>query len=644
MLFKLSYLIKSFALFGCIFVANTCLASTTNLEHNSEISANSASSMSEFSELNDFNDLDNFQVKNKNNTNIKKPSFIPADKAFIPQIIVNKDNSIDVSFFIAPKCYLYKERFSVKINSNAYSIAQTKIPEGEYHDDEYMGPSHIFKDTVSLKVYLDKIQNNLQGNFQDNISTSKNQINEIEVVYQGCTEGVCYPPITKVFSVNDFVFNNELNLSNSSTKLNNQENIKEEANTTNSNDESNAESIYNKIKNSNILFGLGIFFCFGVLLSMTPCMFPMYPIWSAIILGNKQKNFKTSLIYSFTYTQGIAITYMLAGFAIAYAGATFHATLQQPPFLISISVIFIILALSMFGAFTIALPSTITNKFQNYSDKLNGGSIIGVFLMGAISAIVASPCTTAPLAGALMFIVQDGSIIKGGIYLYVLSLGIGTPLFIIGLVGQKYLPKNGNWMIKVKALFGFMLLGTPLLLLESYIPNNILYLLISILVLSMIIYFTYDYLKKRPIIYASIIIILLALSTFVNVYYWENKLDTIENNNENNKVYLSNMDDAKKIVNADDLVLIDVRADWCRECIHMEKTTFITKEVLAELKNFNVAVIDISTITDDKQAIISNYNIQGVPSLLFFKNGRLVKKTDGYVSAEDFMNIANSLK
>lgn len=368
MLFKLPYLIKSFALFCCIFITNTCLAST-NFEQNSEILVNSSSlssstnttnaqnstsstnTLSEFGELNDFNesngfndlnnfdDLNNFETKNKKNNwgnTSNKPSFLPADKAFIPEIIVNKDNSIDVSFFIAPKCYLYKERFTVRINSNSYNITQTNIPDGEYHDDEYMGPSHIFKESVSLKVYLDKIkgklQDNIQGNLQDNLqdnnqnnlSASENQINEIKVVYQGCTEGVCYPPITKVFSINDFVFNEELSpnglkasntLNTSSLNINNQENYKEhkdsnelegkklesqklEVESKESTNDSNAKSIYNKIKNSNILIGLGIFFCFGVLLSMTPCMFPMYPIWSAIILGNKQKNFKTSLIYS----------------------------------------------------------------------------------------------------------------------------------------------------------------------------------------------------------------------------------------------------------------------------------------------------------------------------------------------------------
>ncbi|MGN1394598.1 MAG: protein-disulfide reductase DsbD [Succinivibrionaceae bacterium] len=538
------------------------------------------------------------------------PQFLPIEEAFIPSFTQN-NNQITVKFNIHPKCYLYQERF--KILGTNVSVEDVEIPEGEYHNDEYMGPSHIYHNQVEFTVHLSN-------------NSSQDSEKKLEITYQGCTEGVCYPPT--IFNIPISNFDNVI--SNQIQKTEQSENLDFNQN--------NSHSIYEYIKSASFLVGLAIFYALGLLLCFTPCMFPMYPIWSSIILGNKKKNFKTSLIYSFAYIQGIAITYMSVGIAIAYTGAKFHATLQQPLFLIGVSIIFFLLACSMFGVFTITLPNSFTSKIQNISDKFQGGTIIGVFVMGAISAIVASPCTTAPLAGALMFIVQDGSILKGGLYLYVLSLGIGTPLFIIGLIGQKYLPKNGNWMIKIKVIFGFILLGTPLLLLHSFIPSYIIKSLTILLLGSCIIYLiNINYSKK---IIASLCLIALTLTT--TTYLYNN--ESINNHSINKIQHINNINELNSFIKNNRLVMIDVRADWCRECIHYEETTFKNKNVIKALRDFKVAQIDISNLSNEKQDILNKYKVNGVPSILFFKNDKMIKKIDGYLDDTNFLQVLTSFK
>ncbi|MDF4917294.1 protein-disulfide reductase DsbD, partial [Vibrio parahaemolyticus] len=195
-----------------------------------------------------------------------------------------------------------------------------------------------------------------------------------------------------------------------------------------------------------------------------PCVLPMYPILTSIVLGSGKLSQRRALGLSFVYVQGMALTYTLLGLVVASAGMQFQAAMQHPYVLIGLSVLFIALALSMFGLYSLQLPSNVQTWLNNLSNKQQGGSSAGVFAMGAISGLVCSPCTTAPLSGALLYVAQSGDLLTGGIALYALAMGMGIPLILVAVFGNKLLPKAGGWMDRVKTLFGFILLAAPIFL------------------------------------------------------------------------------------------------------------------------------------------------------------------------------------
>ncbi len=587
------------------------------------------------------------------NTFAAEDKFLTVDKAFVPSI-EQHEQDIKISFKIAPKYYLYEEIFEITAENS--EITNIEIPHGTLHDDEYMGPSHIFTDTVQITAKV--------------IKTS--YFPKIKVKFQGCTEGLCYPPTIKTFNLKKLNNNNvSENLTNpSSDNLANNVVTKDLTNSSNQNtisytdnqiDNNNfnvnasSNSIYKDLKDRNLFYSILIFFGFGILLSLTPCMFPMYPIWSSIILGGKQKTVKTTAIYSILYSQGIAITYMIVGFVIAYLGAQFHAFVQQPIVLSLISIIFLVLALSMFGCFNITIPSKIQNLLEQKSYNLKGGTYIGVFLMGALSAIIASPCTTAPLAGALLFIAQDGVIVKGGMFLYILAIGMSVPLFIIAFVGQKFLPKNGAWMETVKVLCGFIMLFVPVLLLEPYLPKLVTTLIYLILVTAILIYLAFAIsraLKQRPYFsnkLKTIVVIhylVLAVVTISAVTLGYQAFDDSEEQTLSYKEMfktINNISELKQEITKSNLVLVDLRANWCRECIHYEKTTFSDKNVQDYLKQYSLVMSDVTDSDAPSQNILLEYNIKGVPAILVFKEQKLIHVITGYLNAEEFISELNNL-
>lgn len=547
-------------------------------------------------------------------------NFLSVDEAFKPTLTQN-DNEVIITFDIAPNYYLYQEKF--KHEPIRSSIAKFEIPNGISHNDEYMGLSHIYYNSVNLKFYLTKTE----------------PFSQIKLTYQGCTEGMCYPPTEKIFSLE--------RITTPYTEKETTQKVENE-NITNSSENSfisfssiqtsDSNAIYQKIKNSGFVIGLILFFLFGVLLSMTPCVFPMYPIWSSIILGNHQRTIKTNLIYSFAYIQGIAISYMIAGLCIASLGAKFHTFIQQPIVLGLLSIFFIILALSMFGLFNLTLPTKFVNKLEILSSKQKAGSFIGVFLMGVISAIIASPCTTAPLAGALLFIIQDGNILKGASNLYVLGLGMGTPLIIIGILGQKFLPKNGNWMYLIKILCGLLMLTVPLFLLQSLIPTMILYSLWIILSLIGLLYILWYFKilnKKYFIIFSTLSLILTFSYIFINYENFCYKDNFIE---------VKTLSELDKVLQNKEYVILDFRADWCTSCKQLEKETFTNSEVIESFKKYTLLFTDTTNTDSPGLSIAQKYNVQGVPVILVFKNGEIVKQFNGFQEPKNFAETINKIQ
>jgi thiol:disulfide interchange protein DsbD len=313
--------------------------------------------------------------------------FLPVDQAFSFNFYQN-NNQLDVSFDIAPGYYLYRHQFKFKgVNSRFTSVS---LPEGIDHEDEFFGVQKIFTEQLNFSVNLEEVNNNAS----------------IKIVYQGCAEkGLCYPPTSKVIQLSELI-----------------KTVVDSADSTDNIKKSEQHQLSDMLKQDSLLLTLIAFFVGGLLLSFTPCVFPMYPILTGIIVGQSKSDTplttKKAFTLSFFYVQGMAVTYTLLGIVVALAGAKFQAIFQHPAVLISLSVLFIFLALSMFGVFNLALPASWQNKLNALSNQQKGGSITGVLMMGVISGLVASPCTTAPLTGALLYISQTGDVILGASALY----------------------------------------------------------------------------------------------------------------------------------------------------------------------------------------------------------------------------------
>lgn len=606
----------------CLLLLTHNTYATDNLNeypHNSSSSTN-------INNINRFNDS-NLSYTSLNSNNLKTKKYLKADQAFT--YIVNQDNkTVTIDFIIAPKYYLYVERFDFKANNN--EIIDITLPEGIEHDDEYMGLSHILFNNASVKLQLKDIQSNAT----------------ITMRYQGCTEGMCYPPIFKDINLqvpDNNNIHNPISQKTETTETNITSNVIENNTFQKIEPTSESHKLYHDIKSKNIFLGLLAFIAFGVLLGFTPCVFPMYPIWASVILGNRNKTPKTALIYSFIYAQGIAITYMLIGISIAAIGAKLQSYLQSPYFLIPLSALFIVLALSMFGLFDITLPSKFTNKLNDKSSKIQGGSVIGVFLMGVISAIVASPCTTAPLAGALMFIIQDGSMLKGGLYLYFLGIGFCSPLFILGILGQKFMPKNGTWMITIKNICGYILLTVPIFILSNTVSTEIkvfyssaiLFIFISFILIKLI---SFKKLISTTVKY-TIISIAFTLSLVNSYIIINNQNNDNHVNSLNQFITINSIEELHQILQSNDKVLLDIRADWCTSCKKYETKVFTNQKIINKFKEYRLLKLDITESNDLNEKILEKYKIVGAPTIIIFDKTTEKQRINGFYVAEELIKF-----
>jgi thiol:disulfide interchange protein DsbD len=400
--------------------------------------------------------------------------FLKVDQAFEFNFYQN-DQQLEVTFDIADGYYLYRHQF--KITAENAELGVLTLPKGEDHEDEFFGIQQVYRDKLTFII--------------DIKSTAENA--SVKIRYQGCADkGLCYPPTSKVVELSKITSSD----TNSQAVLSalSATNSSPVPNTTSTAASSEQNQLADMLKQDSLLLTLLAFFAGGLLLSFTPCVFPMYPILTGIIVGqsndkNAPLTTKKAFTLSFFYVQGMAVTYTILGIVVALAGAQFQAVFQHPAVLIGLSVLFIFLAMSMFGLFNLALPSSWQNKLNNISNSQKGGSITGVVMMGVISGLVASPCTTAPLTGALLYISQTGDVVLGASALYALSLGMGLPLLILGSSGGKILPKAGAWMNIIKNVFGLLLLAVPIFLLERIIPAFATNILWAVLILASASYF-----------------------------------------------------------------------------------------------------------------------------------------------------------
>ena len=556
----------------------------------------------------------------------KKPAFLPVDDAFQFSAAKseNQENVI-VNWSIAEGYYLYQEKISVKLNqeSNAsFDLPRFSISPEDYNDP-YFGLMKIFKKPV-------------QAIFKVSQSPLKAE-DMVEIAYQGCTEGFCYPPEVKEIKVADLpivqVANTE-KASENSTALSAQPKAEQDR---------LAESLFNS---KYAVFG---FFLLGLGLAFTPCVLPMLPLLSAIVIGQNQRpNMWRAFALSFVYVQGMAVTYTLLGLVVAAIGLPFQVALQHPYVMIGLSIIFVLLALSMFGVFTLQLPSSLQTKLSLLSQQQKAGALGGVFLMGMIAGLVASPCTSAPLSGALLYVAQSGDLFTGAITLYLLALGMGVPLILITLFGNKILPKSGMWMETVKKLFGFVMLALPVFLISRILPDEWTPRLWAMLGTAFFIWFAFQMPKNGTGWVFRILFLVAAMISVKPLQTWvwgETSIPSAVENKAVSHVEFKQVKSEAELQQAlsennKSLVMLDLYADWCVACKEFEKETFSDPSVQKAFGDMLLLQVDMTKNSEENRALMTKYKVLGLPTILFFsRDGKEIEgsRVNGFMPPVEFL-------
>ena len=556
----------------------------------------------------------------------KKPAFLPVDEAFQFSAAKseNQENVI-VNWSIAEGYYLYQEKISVKLNQEenaSFDVATFSISPEDYNDP-YFGLMKIFKKPV-------------QAIFKASQPPLKAE-DVVEIAYQGCTEGFCYPPEVKEIKVADLpiaqVANTE-QTSEKSTALSAQPKAEQDR---------LAESLFNS---KYAVFG---FFLLGLGLAFTPCVLPMLPLLSAIVIGQNQRpNMWRAFALSFVYVQGMALTYTLLGLIVAAIGLPFQVALQHPYVMIGLSIIFVLLALSMFGLFTLQLPSSLQTKLSLLSQQQKAGAFGGVFLMGMIAGLVASPCTSAPLSGALLYVAQSGDLFTGAITLYLLALGMGVPLILITLFGNKILPKSGMWMETVKKLFGFVMLALPVFLISRILLDEWTPRLWAMLGTAFFIWFAFQMPKNGTGWVFRILFLVAAMISVKPLQTWvwgESQAPSAIENKAVSHVEFKKVKSEAELQQAlaennKPLVMLDLYADWCVACKEFEKETFSDPSVQKAFGDMLLLQVDMTKNSEENRALMTKYKVLGLPTILFFnQDGKEIEgsRVNGFMPAVEFL-------
>ena len=556
----------------------------------------------------------------------KKPAFLPVDEAFQFSAAKseNQENVI-VNWSIAEGYYLYQEKISVKLNQEETSSFDepTFSISPEDYNDPYFGLMKIFKKPV-------------QAIFKASQPPLKAE-DVVEIAYQGCTEGFCYPPEVKEIKVADLSIAHVANTektSENSTALSAQPKAEQDR---------LAESLFNS---KYAVFG---FFLLGLGLAFTPCVLPMLPLLSAIVIGQNQRpNMWRAFALSFVYVQGMALTYTLLGLVVAAIGLPFQVALQHPYVMIGLSIIFVLLALSMFGVFTLQLPSSLQTKLSLLSQQQKAGAFGGVFLMGMIAGLVASPCTSAPLSGALLYVAQSGDLFTGAITLYLLALGMGVPLILITLFGNKILPKSGMWMETVKKLFGFVMLALPVFLISRILPDEWTPRLWAMLGTAFFIWFAFQMPKNGTGWVFRILFLVAAMISVKPLQTWvwgeTSTPSAIENKVVSHVEFKKVKSEAELqqalAENNKSLVMLDLYADWCVACKEFEKETFSDPSVQKAFGDMLLLQVDMTKNSEENRALMTKYKVLGLPTILFFnRDGKEIEgsRVNGFMPPVEFL-------
>lgn len=555
------------------------------------------------------------------------------DQAFKLAVNVQDKATLQANFTIAPGHYLYRDRIKFE-SKNAY-IDNIALPKGDVKKDPNFGETEVFHQNFTAKIALKTIPE----------STSKITL---QATFQGCSEkGLCYSPIHKTI---------EVALANNTTSIEITKNNDDQATTL--------------LKGGKLWLIIIGFFGFGLLLALTPCVLPMIPILSGIIVGDKKvHHHATSRLHAFNlslaYVFGMSLSYSLAGVAAGLSGQLLSNALQSTWMLASTAIVFVFLAFSMFGFYELRLPNSLENRMVNIANGITGGQFIGVFTMGALSALIVSPCVAAPLAGALIYISQTHDVLLGGVALFALSIGMGVPLLLIGASAGHVLPKAGIWMTTVRNFFGVLMLGVAIYMISPTIPQSLQMLLWAALLIIPAIYLhALDPLPEDSSsisrLLKGIAIMLLALGITMVIgaasgakSVWQPLAGlTAQKTSPSNSSLVfkrihsineleANIENAKGKV-----VMLDFYADWCVACKELKEFTFSDTAVKQALQDVVLLQADVTANSPEEVALLNRFKLFGPPGIIFFnKSGKEITplKVIGYQAPEDFLKVLKQL-
>lgn len=545
------------------------------------------------------------------------------EEAFKVKFIKNED-SLNIKFELGKDIYLYHDKLQINI-LKPQKIEITKelnIPKPVNYEE--------------FIVHFDDLNLTIPYNLLKSKVDSKEF--EIELKFQGCSKaGLCYAPMSQkqILMFDENIENKNINL----------ENLNE------------TDSIANNLKEKNLLLVLLTFFGFGLLLSLTPCVFPMIPILSSIIIGASKNETMTAsrgFFLSLVYVLSMSVAYTIAGVIAGIFGANLQVALQNPYVLVIFALIFVALAFSMFGYFEIRLPQAIQNRVNKTTDGKEKQGILGIAIMGFLSALIVGPCVAPPLAGALVYIGQTGDAILGGLALFVMSLGMGVPLLLIGLGAGKFMPKPGGWMESITKIFGIVMLGVAIWLLDRVLDATVIIYLWALLLLGSAIYLKiYQHILAQLI---TVVIFILGVVLFVGAISGAtNPLNPLEKFTSSKMTQVSDEKLIfKKVKNIQELelaiknsnkpVMLDFWASWCVSCKELEEITFQDEQVINKLQEFTLLKADVTENNDEDKALQKKFGVVGPPALIFWdkdKNEIQASRIIGYKNPKDFLEIVN---
>jgi thiol:disulfide interchange protein DsbD len=579
--------------------------------------------------------------------------FLPPDRAFRVEVVAEAADKVRVDFLVTPGYYLYRHRMTFKLDEAAGPVPATLgtavIPEGEWKEDEFFGRQQVFHEAVSVTIP---------------VSRAPGAALDLPIVVglQGCAEkGLCYPPEKRRFKValpeTSATTGGVLGGGGFGGATGDAGGSASASGADSGGFVSEQDRLAGLIRDGSLPLVLATFFGLGLLLAFTPCVLPMVPILSGIIAG-QGANVTTSRAFtlSLTYVMGMAVMNTLAGIAAAAAGQQIQALFQQPWIIVLFALLFVALALSMFGLFTLQLPAALQTRLTEASNRQRAGTFGGVAVMGALSALIVTACVAPPLFAALAVIAQTGDVVRGGSALFAMSLGMGAPLLVIGTSAGRLLPKAGAWMETVKKFFGVLMLGVAAWMLARLVEDRWALLLWAVPALIGAVLLWRELQAKSPLGWlargAGALLGLWGLALIAGaVLGGRDPLAPIPQFAGPERTL-----EFKLIKTVDDLdreiaaaaaagrpAMLDFYADWCVSCKEMERYTFTDEAVQSALANAVLLKADVTANDEADQALLQRFQIFGPPTIAFWGadgSERAAYRVVGFMKADEFAKVA----